>query len=74
MADTMNVSLTLSMENKLKKGKKRSINIRNWKDNRRKLLKDSGSPYLSKRNVYIPGKIPSNAVSRTMLYLTMSEF
>nr|CAD7403442.1 unnamed protein product [Timema poppensis]CAD7404627.1 unnamed protein product [Timema poppensis]CAD7405964.1 unnamed protein product [Timema poppensis] len=60
MADQSTVSLTSSAEKKLNKGRRRKLSISEWKDNRRKALRNSGSPYISKMNVPVPGKLPSN--------------
>lgn len=41
---------------KLNQGKKRQINLENWKDERRKMLRNSGKEYISRNGKVVPGK------------------
>ncbi|XP_050298547.1 uncharacterized protein LOC126737611 [Anthonomus grandis grandis] len=51
------VRFTSAAEKQLNKVRKRQINDTEWKYIKRKSLRDSGQPYISKRNVAVPGKI-----------------
>lgn len=56
MADERSVVLTPSALKSLYKTKKRKINLEDWKDNKRKALKQSGQEYTSRSGTQRPAK------------------
>lgn len=63
MASTNNINLSNSDVNRVISGRKRSINMDNWKNVKNKKLRNSGKEYTSRRKVIVPAKTPPNMVS-----------
>lgn len=72
MEEVARVSVSFCGEKQLNKGRKRKINISEWKDNKRKALRNSGKEYVSRKGTVVPGKVPPNNVSRKRLYQTLN--
>ena len=62
MASSSILCFTSAAKKQLNKSRKRKIKITEWKDNKRKSLRNSGQPYICKRNVAV------DIVSRKTLY------
>ncbi|KAL4119072.1 hypothetical protein QTP88_011939 [Uroleucon formosanum] len=60
MASTNNINLSNSDVNRVISGRKRSINMDNWKNVKNKKLRNSGKEYTSRRKVIVPAKTPPN--------------
>ncbi|KAL4153058.1 hypothetical protein QTP88_000891 [Uroleucon formosanum] len=60
MASTNNINLSNSDVNRVISGRKRSINVDNWKNVKNKKLRNSGKEYTSRRKVIVPAKTPPN--------------
>lgn len=69
MADVNSLVTSLSGQKANNKGKKRKVNADKWKNNVRKVLRNSGKPYISSRGRQVDGKLHPNEVSLTMLYI-----
>ncbi|KAF6207360.1 hypothetical protein GE061_018601 [Apolygus lucorum] len=54
------VCLTRNDLDRINKSRSRTLNIQEWKDVKRKNSRNSGQPYVSKKNKPVPGKLPSN--------------
>lgn len=63
------VRLSTSGLNDLNNGKRRKIFITNRKDYKRKILKDAGEPYISRRGKAISGKPEPSEVGGTTCYV-----
>lgn len=62
MADGQNILLTPSSIKSLYKAKKRKLNVEKWKDNERKILKQSGKSYSSRNGTTRQAKQAPEAV------------
>lgn len=63
------VRVSSSGLNDLNKGKKRKIDVMNRKDCKRKILKDAGQPYISRRGKAVSGKPGPSQVCGTTCFV-----
>jgi hypothetical protein len=63
MATNSAVLVTPGDEKRINSGLKRKICISKWTEKTRKMLRDSGNPYISKRKDPVPGKLPPTKIS-----------
>jgi len=66
MASTNKINLSNSDVNRLVSGRKRTINMDNWKNVKNKNLRNSGREYTSRSKKIVPAKTPPNMVSKNI--------
>jgi len=66
MASTNKINLSNSDVNRLVSGRKRTINMDNWKNVKNKNLRNSGREYTSWSKKIVPAKTPPNMVSKNI--------
>lgn len=69
MASTNNINLSNSDVNRLIIGRKRKINMENWKNVKNKNLRNSGKEYTSRSKMLVPAKTPPTVVSKNIAIL-----
>jgi len=62
MSDKQSMNLSTSAVKSLYKAKRRRLNVDNWKDNKRKILKQSGREYTSRDGTKRLAKQPPKSV------------
>ncbi|KAJ4433927.1 hypothetical protein ANN_16245 [Periplaneta americana] len=63
MAEVGKQAVSFSAEKQLNKGRKRKINIHEWKDDNNKALRNAGKPYMSRKEYFVSGKCVSESFS-----------
>ncbi|KAJ4435948.1 hypothetical protein ANN_18571 [Periplaneta americana] len=63
MTEVVKQAVSISAEKQLNKGRKRKINIHEWKDNKNKALRNAGKPYMSRKGHFVPGKCVSEMIT-----------
>ncbi|KAG8303188.1 hypothetical protein J6590_016159 [Homalodisca vitripennis] len=58
MSNGSNVKLYPGDQKRINSGRRRKVNITTWGDKKRKMSKDSGNPYTSKKKKPVAGKLP----------------
>jgi hypothetical protein len=60
-------NLSISDVNRLSDGRKRKINMTDWKNVKNKTLRNSGNEYTSQSKKLVPAKTPPTVVSKNVI-------